>query len=324
MISFGSVVYSPGFLGSALTILFAASLFTGVTRFGFWEVFTNSDAAQLMIVSRIPRTLAAVLTGAALAISGQILQSLVRNRFVEPMTTGSGQGAAIGLLTVSILFPGLPIFYKMIIATMFALLTSIGFILICHRFPPSQPLLVPLAGLAYGGILGAAATFVAFQYDLLQYLGIWLNGELSGLLLGRYELLWFAGLAAILAYIVADQFAIAGLGRTISTNLGLNYRNVMAIGLLTVSVVTSVTILTIGLIPFIGLVVPNIVSRHFGDNLRKTIPITMAIGAIMVLLSDILGRLLRYPYEIPVSTILGLTGSVVFLWLLYARPGNAH
>ena len=77
---------------------------------------------------------------------------------------------------------------------------------------------------------------------------------------------------------------------------------------------------TVGMIPFVGLVVPNIVARRFGDNLRATLPLTALMGAGLTLVSDILGRVLRAPFEIPVGTVFGVIGAVVFLWLLYARP----
>ncbi len=151
-----------------------------------------------------------------------------------------------------------------------------------------------------------------------------MTGEFSGVLKGRYELLWIAAGVGALTYLVADQFAIVGMGRTVSINLGLNYSQVVLIGLLAISIVTALTVVTVGMIPFVGLVVPNIVSRRFGDNLRATLPMVAIMGAGLVLFSDILGRVLRYPFEIPVGTVFGVIGAIVFLWLLYARPRHAR
>ncbi|KMW56201.1 Iron compound ABC transporter, permease protein [Candidatus Rhodobacter oscarellae] len=248
------------------------------------------------------------------------MQMLVRNRFVEPMTAGTGQGAALGILLVTLFLPSAPIFTKMMIATSVALITSLGFLAIVRKLPSTQPMLVPLVGLIYGGILGAGVTFVAYQADLLQYIGVWMNGELSGVLQGRYELLWIAAAVGALTYFAADQFAIVGLGRTTSVNLGLNYGQVVLIGLLAISLVSALTVTTVGMIPFVGLVVPNIVSRLAGDNLRATLPIVALIGAVLTLVSDILGRVLRFPFEIPVGTVFGMIGAILFLWLLYRGP----
>ena len=307
------------FGGLALFFLSLLSLFVGVIDMAPTDLFADADARTLMLDSRLPRTLAVLITGASLAICGAILQSMVRNRFVEPMTTGTGQGAALGILLIVSFLPTAPLAMKMVLSTVRSILTSFGFLMIVRRLPVEQPLLVPLTGLIYGGVLGAAVTYFAYQADLLQYIDVWLNGEFSGVLRGRYELLWIAAVIAALTYLAADQFAILGLGKNASINLGLNYRQVMLVGVLAISCVSALTIVTVGMIPFIGLVVPNIVSRMFGDNLRRTLPIIALKGAMLVLASDILGRVLRYPYEIPVGTVMGILGAVVFLWLLY-RP----
>ena len=298
----------------ALAGLFIVSLFVGVI-----DLRAEPDALALLAISRVPRSLAVVIAGAALAVAGAIMQMLVRNRFVEPMTAGTGQGAALGILVATLVFPGAPILARMVLATGMALICSIGFLAMVRRLPATQPLLVPLVGLIYGGLIGAGVTFAAWQADLLQYIGVWMNGEFSGVLVGRYELLWIAALVTALSYVIADQFAIIGMGKTVSINLGLNYDVVMGLGLLSVSVISALTVVTVGMIPFVGLVVPNIVSRLYGDHLRQTLPLTALWGAGAVLVSDVLGRLLRHPFEIPVGTVFGVIGTVVFLWLLYAR-----
>ena len=303
----------------ALAALVSASLMVGAID------LRQTDAAAIWPLirdSRFPRTVATLLTGASLAVAGQIMQSISRNRFVEPMTSGTGQSAALGILLATALFPAAPIGLKMGLASITALGGSVLFFALIRRLPPTQPLLVPLVGLIYGGIVGAGVTYVAFQADMLQFIEIWINGEFSGTLRGRYELLWLAGLAAALTYLVADQFSIIGLGEAVSVNLGLNDRQVVMLGLLMISVVTALTVVTVGMIPFVGLVVPNLVSLMAGDNLRRTLPITAMAGAVLVLAADLAGRLVIYPFEMPVNTIIGVVGAVAFLWLLY--KGGRH
>lgn len=303
----------------ALVALALVSLGIGVID--LWST-PASDLWPLIRDSRFPRTIAALLTGASLAISGQIMQLIARNRFVEPMTAGTGQSAALGILITVVLFPGASVAVKMALASGMALVGSLGIFAIIRRLPPTQPLLVPLVGLIYGGVIGAGVTYVAVQTDMLQFIEIWMNGEFSGTLRGRYELLWIAGLAAGLSYLVADQLSILGLGEAISTNLGLNYQQVVVIGLVVISVVTGLTVVTVGMIPFVGLVVPNIVSRISGDNLRRSLPVTAMAGAGLVLAADMLGRVVIHPFEMPVGTIIGVVGAVLFLWLLYGKAGR--
>ncbi|SEL74526.1 iron complex transport system permease protein [Roseivivax marinus] len=306
-------------IAAGLVVLIAASLFTGVG-----SITADAEGLWLVAVSRAPRTAAALLAGAGLAVAGVIMQMLARNRFVEPTTAGTAQAAGLGLVVVTLVAPGSALWLKMLAATAAALVGTAGFLAMVRRLPPQEPLLVPLTGLVYGGILGAATTFLAFERDLLQFLDIWMNGEFSGVLLGRYEFLWAAGAASALAFVYAGRFTIAGLGEDASLNLGLRYGQVMALGLALVSVITAVTVVTVGMIPFVGLVVPNIVSRLRGDNLSATLPLVALSGAALVLACDILARLLRYPYEIPVGTVLGVLGAGLFLWLLHGRPAHGR
>lgn len=309
---------------TALLLCTIASLFIGVMDMHPGELLSDSDSSWLLLVSRLPRTLAVLLTGVSLAIAGQVMQVLVRNRFVEPSTAGSGQSAVLGIVLVSLLFPDTSVAAKMLFASLAALLGTLLFLVMIQRLPAQETSLVPLVGIVYGGVIGAIATWLAWQAELLQLLDIWMTGEFSGMIRGRNDLLWIAGLLALFTYVVADRFTIASLGQDAARNLGLNYRLVVAMGLLIISVVTAVTVVTVGIIPFIGLVVPNIASRLRGDNLRHALPLVAWLGAMLTLLSDMLGRLVIAPYEIPAGTVFGVTGAGITLWLLYSRPRRSR
>ncbi|MFT2097484.1 ABC transporter permease [Marinomonas sp. 2405UD66-6] len=303
-----------------LLALSGVSMFIGVGNVSIANLLAFDDKAwEMLLVSRWPRTVAILLTGASITVCGVIMQLLVRNRFVEPSTTGTTEASMIGLLIVAIWFPEWPLFGKMSIAALCALIGLLAFLQLTRNLPREQPLLIPLVGLIYGGILGAVATYFAFQTDLLQYLSIWLTGEFSGVIAGRYELLWIAGGFTLFSYAIADQLTIVGLGERASQSLGLNYRFMVMIGVATVAITSSLVVVTVGVLPFIGLVVPNLVSRFMGDNLRESLPLVAGYGAVFTLFSDILGRTLRYPYEIPAGTIFGVVGALIFLWLIFGR-----
>jgi iron complex transport system permease protein len=309
--------------GLGLAALFAVSLSVGVSPLPLGQVLDDPEALQLLLVSRLPRTLAAVLVGAGLAIAGLIMQTLSRNRFVEPSTAGTAQSAELGILLATLLWPAAALPAKTLVAGGAALLGTSIFLATAHRLPPTQPFLVPLFGIVYGGVIGAAATFAAWQADLLQFLSVWTNGDFSGVLRGRYELLWVAALMVAIAWFVADRLTIMALGREASTGLGIDYARMMQIGLVIVSVITALAVVVVGMIPFVGLAVPNIVSRLMGDNVKGTLGWVAAGGAGLVLACDIAGRLIRYPYEIPVGTVMGVVGGAVFLWLLFRRGNHA-
>lgn len=312
------------FLGTtlvSLVLLMAFSLTLGASSISIWDAHQDPWAMLVLIESRLPRTLAVVLTGAALSVAGVVIQSLVHNRFVGPDTVGSSESAALGLLGVTILAPASPIWIKMAVASITAVAGTALFMMIIRRLPVREVMLVPITGLILSGVIGSVVTFIAWQTDLMQYIGTWLmSGEFSGIIAGRYEFLWIAAAAALIAWFAADRLAIINLGEHVAAGLGLNTRGVMRLGLAVVGVVSAMIVTTVGMIPFIGLVVPNIVSRLMGDNLRNSLPMVAATGATLLLLCDLIGRLIQYPFEIPVGTVMGIVGAGIFLWLLYRRP----
>jgi iron complex transport system permease protein len=307
-------------------LLAVLSLFVGVSDVALGSLLDGSvsdDALQVLLVSRVPRTLALVLAGAAMAVSGLILQMLARNKFVEPSTAGTAESAILGILAVTLLAPGMPVMGRMLVASVFALAGTGLFLAILRQVPLRSPLVVPLVGIMLGGVITAVTQFIAYRYDLMQSVNAWETGDFSGVLRGRYELLWISfGLTAI-AYIAADRFTVAGMGEDFTTNLGLNYRRVVSLGLVIVSLVTAAVIVTCGMIPFLGLIVPNVVSILQGDNMRRSLPWVAMLGAGLVLACDIVGRLVIRPYEIPIGTMMGIIGSGVFLYLLLRKNSHA-
>jgi iron complex transport system permease protein len=284
----------------------------------------GGDGAWLVMVSRFPRTAAALLAGAGLALAGVVVQQVVQNRLVEPSLTGTPEAAMLGMLAVSLIAPGMVVAGKMLIAAGSALLGMAGFLALAARVPREDPMLLPIVGLVYGGILGAIGTYVAWSFDLIQYLGIWRLGEFSGVMMGRYEWLWAVAALAGLLYLAADRITLLGLGETQARSLGLNYTQTRAIGLIIVATLTALVLVTVGTFPFVGLVAPNLVSRWFGDNLRTQLPVVAVCGAGLVLAADVIGRLIRYPFEIPAATVFGVFGAAVFLWLLNRGPRRYH
>lgn len=298
-----------------VTALATMSLFIGVARLDGFVFFA----------SRLPRTLALILAGAAFAITGLIMQLLTRNRFVEPGTTGATDAASLALLVVLLTTPGLPLWLKAVAATLGALAGVFGFLALVRRIPARSSVLVPIVGILYGGVIGAVTTFFAYRTDALQELLSWGIGDFSGILRGRYEMLYLAAAAALVAWIAADRFTVAGLGDDAARGLGLDTRGVRTLGVGIIAVVTGVMMVVTGAIPFLGLIAPNVVSRLIGDNMRRAVPLVALLGAALVLLSDIIGRVVRFPFELPISVVMGVIGGVVFLAILLrtARPTDA-
>ncbi|UHC19239.1 iron chelate uptake ABC transporter family permease subunit [Methylobacterium currus] len=296
-----------------LLVLAAASLLLGVG---------DAGGSEILLASRVPRTLALILAGAGMAVAGVIMQLVAQNRFVEPSTAGTAESATLGMLLVTLLAPDAPVAVKMLAATATALAGTALFLRVLRAMPLRARLTVPLVGIMLGGVVGAASTLIAYRTDMLQFLGTWQAGDFSTVLRGRYELLWLAAILTLVAYALADRITIAGLGRDAAINLGLDHRRVVAGAIAIVAMITAVTIATVGAIPFLGLVVPNLVATVAGDNLRRSLPLVAVSGAGLLLVCDVLGRVIRYPYEIPVGTVMGVVGSALFLVLLLRRDAR--
>lgn len=311
---------APALVGGVVVLLAlsAASTMVGAQVLSPGQLLADGGSLVLE-ASRIPRTLALVLAGASLAVAGQLMQMMSRNKFVEPSTAGTTESVALGLLLITIVAPAAPQGIKMLVGTAFALGGTALFLSVLRRIPLRDPVMVPLVGLMLGGVIASVSTFVAYRMDLSQSLAAWQTADLSGLVRGRWELLWIVALVLAVAWFAADRFTVAGLGEEFTTNLGLNHRRVVALGLVLISIIASVVVVVVGNIPFLGLVVPNIVAMVIGDNVRRAVPWNALAGASLVLVCDTVGRLVVHPYEIPLGTIMGVLGAVVFLWLILRR-----
>ena len=291
--------------------LLGASLLTGV-----YDVFGGEDGGQMFAITRIPRTVALVLAGAAMSMCGLVMQLLTQNRFVEPTTTGTTEWAGLGLLVTMILFPGASILTRMSGAVLAAFLGTMLFFAFLRQVSLRSSLIVPIVGIMLGAVVGSASTFVALQTDMLQNLGIWFAGSFTTVLRGQYEPLWIVAIIAVVVFLVADRFTVAGLGEEIATNIGVNYTRVVLLGTVLIAVATGVVTVVVGNLPFLGLIVPNIVSMVRGDDLRSNLPWVCLLGIAIVTVCDLIGRTIIMPFEVPVSLILGVVGAAVFIVLI--------
>ncbi|WP_375636427.1 MULTISPECIES: ABC transporter permease [unclassified Bartonella] len=300
-----------------LILLSILSIFVGYSDVTPSDLFAADPHAWLIFwQTRLPRTIAILLVGASLALSGMIMQLLTRNRFVEPSTAGTVESASLGILFIMIFLPDISVLGKMVVATLFAMTGTLLFMFLLRRIPLKSALIVPLTGIMLSYIIGSLTNAIADYEMLLPSLQAYLFGSFSMVLEGKYELLWLSLPLCILAYFTADRFTVASLGEDLTNNLGLNYRAVMFFGLFIVASITAVVVCTIGRIPFVGLIVPNLVSNFMGDNMRRTAPWVAISGAGLVLICDLVGRIIHPSLEIPISTMMGVIGSFIFMILL--------
>ncbi|MCM3574628.1 ABC transporter permease [Mesobacillus subterraneus] len=312
------------YLITSLIILSLLSLFVGVSRITPMELLDfQSEETEIFLISRVPRLIAILLAGAGMSIAGLIMQQLSRNKFVSPTTAGTLDATRLGILVSMLFFANASTIEKMLIAFVFALAGTFLFMQILDRIKFKDAIFIPLVGMMLGNILSSISTFFAYKGDVIQNMSAWLQGDFSMVMKGRYELLYISIPILVIAYLFANRFTVAGMGEDFSKNLGLAYKRVVNIGLILVALITATVVLTVGMIPFLGLIIPNIVSIFKGDHLQKTLPHTALLGANFLLVTDILGRMLIYPYEISISLMVGVIGSGIFLYLLFRRKAYA-
>ena len=303
-----------------LVLLSIASVFIGVADLSFSAILAgDTDAIELLLISRLPRLLAILLSGAGLSIAGLIMQQISQNRFASPSTSGTIECAMLGYV-LSLVFLGhgdsLLLIFGMAIAG------TLLFIQFIHRIQFKNAIYVPLIGIIFGNVVSSAATFIAYKYDAVQNLSAWTVANFASILQGNYELLYIALPISIISYWYATRLSAVGMGKDFATNIGLNYKQVLFIGILLVSVMSASVVMIVGQLPFLGLIVTNLVAQFYGDNLRKNIPLTPIIGAILILLCDVIGRVIIFPYEIPISMIISMLGGTVFIFFIVKGKQN--
>lgn len=301
-----------------LLIFFSVlSLFVGVQSISITHLFQFSDLEQLVFWNtRVPRTASLIIAGATSSVCGLIMQHLTQNKFVSPTTAGSMDSARLGMLVAMLFFPASSILTRSFIAFIFAFLGTYLFIQLIKKIPGKNQIMIPLVGVMFGNIIGSVVTFFAYQFQLIQNMTSWLQGNFATVTKGDYELIYVSVPILIICYFFAYKFTIVGMGEDIAVNVGLNYERTQMLGLLLVAVASSVTLVTIGGLPFLGVIIPNIVSQFYGDQMKQTLWITAVSGSLFLVMCDILSRVIRQPYEVPVSLIVGVIGSIIFIVLL--------
>ncbi|WP_433921095.1 ABC transporter permease [Paenibacillus taichungensis] len=292
-------------------ILCIISLFTGA-----YDIRGQEDGMEMFFITRVPRTVALMLTGAAMSMAGLVMQLITQNRLVEPTTTGTIEWSGLGLLSVYLLFPAPTLVQRMTGAIIFSFIGTMVFFLFLRRVKLRSSLIVPIIGMMLGAVISAFSTFIGLVFQMTQNIETWFVGSFAPVQVGRYEYLWLIVIVTFLIFMYANKLTLAGLGEDIATSLGANYNRIVFWGTGLISLAVGIVAAVIGNLPFLGLIVPNIVSMFRGDDLRSNLPWVCVIGMGTITVCDIISRTIIMPFEVPVSLILGTVGAVVFILIL--------
>ncbi|WP_173861966.1 ABC transporter permease [Floricoccus penangensis] len=303
-----------------LLLVSLLSLFIGVHNITI-DGILHGDSQQLMMLNkvRLPRTISLILAGGMVSISGKVMQHMMQNKFVSAGTIGMMDSARLGILVAMLFFPASTILLKSTFAFIFAFISSLTFLALSRLLPKGDEMILPLAGIMYGNIIGSVAIFFAYQFQIIQNLSSWLQGNFSTIMKGQYELIYLTVPVFIALYLMAYKITVLGLGDEVAASLGMNYKLIQLIVLVLVSLGSSSVLIMVGSIPFLGIIIPNLVSILYGDHLKNTLNLIWIFGSIFLVVCDILSRTLIAPYEIPVSVIVGSLGGAMFIFFLLRR-----
>jgi len=271
----------------------------------------DAVAWQVMLHSRIPRTLAIILAAAGLSVAGLVMQAISRNKFMSPSTSGAIDAAALGMLLSFVVLHEQSPAVQVVAAFAFALLGTMLFTTLISRLKLREVVYIPLLGLMYGGLINAISTAIAFRFEAMQLMQSFQLGSFARL--GHFTLIYIVIVPLIFTVAYATKFSIIGMGSDFAKNLGVRYNRVVFLGLTVVSLVSAATFVAVGPLPFVGLIIPNMATSFYGDNLKRSIIDLMLFGAVFVLICDIFSRLVIYPFEMNVSLTISIVGGGIFM-----------
>jgi len=306
-------IWTKSFISAIIVVIVLGiiSLFIGV-----YDIWGQDDGRNMFFITRVPRTVSLMLTGAAMSMSGLVMQLITQNRLVESTTTGTIEWAGLGLIFVYLVIPAPTLVQRMTGAILFSFVGTMIFFWFLRRVKLRSSLIVPIIGMMLGAVISAISTFIGLVFKMTQNIETWFVGSFASVQIGRYEYLWLIVMVTFFIFIYADKLTLAGLGEDVTTSLGLNYNKIVIIGTALISFAVGIVAVVIGNLPFLGLIVPNIVSMYRGDDLRSNLPWVCVLGMGTVTVCDIISRTIIMPFEVPVYLILGTVGAVVFIVIL--------
>ncbi|KOY13589.1 iron ABC transporter [Paenibacillus xylanivorans] len=319
-------------LGSVLVLMvcFIMAMMFGAEETTFRNVWltltsaTKSDNILILREIRLPRELAAMLIGAALAVSGGIMQGITRNPLADPGLLGLTSGANMALALAFVFMPSLGYFGIMVACFVGAALGAALVIVLGSMWRGSlSPIRVVLAGAAVSAFMYAISDGISIFFKISKDVSMWTSGGLIGTTWGQIQAIGpviLIGLAIV--PFLSNQINILSLSDEVATGLGQRLVLVKTVLFLLVIVLTGASVALIGNMAFVGLMIPHIVRKMVGTDYRYIIPVSIFAGASFMLLAETLGRTINAPYETPVVAIAAMLGLPFFLFVV-RRGGKA-
>lgn len=310
-----------------ITVIILLILFStiGSVNLSIREIFDalineNSPMVTTIVYKmRLPRNILAALVGANLAVSGLLLQAVMKNPLADPGITGISTGASVAAIIILLLFPQYTSMLP-IVAFIGGLISCAVVYLMAYK-NGLRPERIILAGVAVNAILGGVISYLSTMYsERIQSAMLWLNGSLATKTwLDVNMLIWYSIAGLIGAVFLIRSANVLQLGDDAATNLGFNVNRSRFVISLVAIFLAGVSTSIVGVISFVGLIVPHITRMLLGSDHKYTIPFSIILGSIVLLIADTLARTIGGSIEIPVGVIMSIIGGPFFLYLLRKR-----
>ena len=303
-------------------MLLLIDILIGMSHIGIKEIIDSiinySGSKQDLIIRtvRLPRVLLCILIGASMAISGLIMQNLTRNPLASPQILGINSGATLSVVVIMVFFPLLG--YKAKILGAFLGAGVIGlFVHVIGNVKNLSPLKITLVGISIQLFLSSITkSIMLFNESKTSDLVFWMIGGVhhAQFIHIMAILPWFI-LSIILTILISNSMDTLKMGDSVAISLGENVKLTKTVATIVVILLSSSSVAIAGPISFIGLITPHIISKLGGRNFRQNFILCGIYGANLLLLSDIISKLLKYPYESPVGTVTSFIGAVFYIFL---------
>lgn len=308
-----------------LAAMFALSMMLGaknVSLADVWSAIANPNATgdDISIIRelRLPREVAAILVGSALAAAGAIMQGLTRNPLADPGLLGLTSGANAALAVTFAFLPAVGYFGTMIACFIGAALGAMlvfGFSAL--RRQKLSPLRMVLAGSAVSALLSAFADGVALKFKISKSVTMWTSGGLIGTTWGQIETIApVVGAGLIAAVVLSRQLTILSMNEGTAVGLGLKTTQIKMILYVVITLLAGAAVALVGNLAFIGLMIPHLVRKFAGTDYRTILPLSVITGGTFMLFADLLGRMINAPYEVSVAAIVAVLGLPFFLFIV--------
>ncbi|MFP8784564.1 FecCD family ABC transporter permease [Planococcus plakortidis] len=314
----------------ALVLAFVVSMVFGaadVSLENLWlALFSDSTGQQISVIQeiRLPREVAAIFVGAALAVSGAIMQGMTRNPLADPGLLGLTAGANAALAATLAFIPGANYFGIMIACFIGAAIgAGLVFGIGASRRGGFSPFRIVLAGAAVSAFLTAIAEAIGLLFKISKDVSMWTAGGLIGTSWGQLQIIVpFITIALFVALLLSRQLAVLSLSEEAAIGLGQKTGQIKAMLFVVVTLLAGAAVALAGNLAFIGLMIPHIVRVIVGSDYRFIIPMSAVTGAIFMLLADLFGRTVNAPFETPVAAVVAMLGLPFFL-LIVRKGGGA-